>query len=207
MWQTDRQTDGQTDGIAIAYTCYSYAVARKNQSGFTGARDSEWQWHQLGHMQICTLTQTRNHAGIPLLVFYRHPDALPAAQPTVSKHLFLCSNLCLCLCMMYVCGYWLGDAHADCRACGSIPRSWHVLPARVQISLIKKVFSLWRNARKAFFAKAKVAFAVCWLVFCCVSCNIMNWTLFFTHYAVIFVSLMFWVCKIISVLCSQFTII
>jgi len=27
----------------------------KNQSGFTGARDSEWQWHQLGDMQICTL--------------------------------------------------------------------------------------------------------------------------------------------------------
>jgi len=27
--------------------------------GFTGARDSEWQWHQLGHMQIYTLTQTQ----------------------------------------------------------------------------------------------------------------------------------------------------
>jgi len=25
---------------------------------FTAARDSEWQWHQLGHMQICTLPQT-----------------------------------------------------------------------------------------------------------------------------------------------------
>jgi len=23
---------------------------RWNQSGFTGARDSEWQWHLLGHM-------------------------------------------------------------------------------------------------------------------------------------------------------------
>ena len=21
---------------------------------FTEARDSEWQWHQLGHMQVCT---------------------------------------------------------------------------------------------------------------------------------------------------------
>jgi len=28
---TDGRTDGQTDGIAMAYTCYSiYAVARKN---------------------------------------------------------------------------------------------------------------------------------------------------------------------------------
>jgi len=25
---------------------------------FTEARDSEWQWHQLGHMQVCTLLQT-----------------------------------------------------------------------------------------------------------------------------------------------------
>jgi len=49
---------------------------------FTGARDSEWQWHQLGHMQICTSPQTDNHAP---LSFYR-PDALPAAQPTASKH-------------------------------------------------------------------------------------------------------------------------
>ena len=25
--------------------------------GFTGARDSEWQWHLLGHMRICTSPQ------------------------------------------------------------------------------------------------------------------------------------------------------
>jgi len=29
---------------------------------FTEARDSEWQWHQLGHMQVCTSLQTDNHA-------------------------------------------------------------------------------------------------------------------------------------------------
>jgi len=28
---------------------------------FTEARDSEWQWHQLGHMQVCTSLQTDNH--------------------------------------------------------------------------------------------------------------------------------------------------
>jgi len=36
---------------------------------FTEARDSEWQWHQLGHMQICTLLQTNNHASTPPLSF------------------------------------------------------------------------------------------------------------------------------------------
>ena len=29
---------------------------------FTEARDSEWQWHQLGHVQVCILLQTDNHA-------------------------------------------------------------------------------------------------------------------------------------------------
>ena len=52
---------------------------------FTEARDSEWQWHQLGHTQVCTLLQTDNHASAHHSVFYR-PDALPAAQPTASKH-------------------------------------------------------------------------------------------------------------------------
>ena len=48
-------------------------------------QDSEWQLHQLGHMQVCTSLQRDNHASIPQSVFYR-PGALPAAQPTVSKH-------------------------------------------------------------------------------------------------------------------------
>jgi len=53
---------------------------------FTEAKDSEWQWHQLGHMQICTSLLTDNHASTSLLSFYR-PDALPAAQPTASEAL------------------------------------------------------------------------------------------------------------------------
>jgi len=46
---------------------------------------TKWQCHQLSHMQVCTLLQTDNHASTPLLSFYR-PDALPATQPTASKH-------------------------------------------------------------------------------------------------------------------------
>jgi len=52
---------------------------------FTEARDSEWQWHQLGHMQVCTSLQTDTTPAHHRSVFYR-PDALPAAQPTASKH-------------------------------------------------------------------------------------------------------------------------
>ena len=57
----------------------------KTNLDFTEARDSEWQWHQVGYMQVCTLLQTDNHTSTLPLVFYR-PDALPAAQPTASKH-------------------------------------------------------------------------------------------------------------------------
>jgi len=57
----------------------------KTNMDFTEARDSEWQWHQLGHMQVCTSLQTDNHASTSPLSFYR-PDALPATQPTASKH-------------------------------------------------------------------------------------------------------------------------
>ena len=57
----------------------------KTNLDFTEARDSEWQWHQLGHMKVCTSLHTDNHASIPPLSFYK-PDALPAAQPTASKH-------------------------------------------------------------------------------------------------------------------------
>jgi len=56
----------------------------KTNLDFTEARDSEWQWHQLGRVQVCTSLQKDNHASTPLLFFYR-PDALPAAQPTASK--------------------------------------------------------------------------------------------------------------------------
>jgi len=49
---------------------------------FTEARDSEWQWHQLGHMQVCTLLQTDNHASTPLLSFLQ--AGCPSCRPTNS---------------------------------------------------------------------------------------------------------------------------
>ena len=62
-----------------------WAGTRKvNQSGFYWT-DSEWQWHQLGHMQVYTLIQTDNQTSTPPLSFYR-TSALPATQPIASKH-------------------------------------------------------------------------------------------------------------------------
>jgi len=39
----------------------------KTNLDFTEARDSEWQWHQLGRMKVCTSLQTDNHASTPPL--------------------------------------------------------------------------------------------------------------------------------------------
>jgi len=41
----------------------------KTNLDFTEARDSEWQWHRLGHMQVCNSLQTDNYASTPPLSF------------------------------------------------------------------------------------------------------------------------------------------
>ena len=48
----------------------------------TEARDCEWQWHQLGHMQVCTSLQTDNHASTPPLSFFT--GRCPSCRPTNS---------------------------------------------------------------------------------------------------------------------------
>jgi len=70
----------------------------KTNLDFTGARYSERQWYQLGHMQVCTSLQADNHASTSLLKFFYRPDALPAAQPTVSVGPLYCT-VALFLCM------------------------------------------------------------------------------------------------------------
>jgi len=79
------QTHTRLNGPLCRTMCQSRYQKGKTNLDFTEARDSEWQWHQLGHMPVCTLLQTDNHASTSPLSFYR-PDALPAAQPTASKH-------------------------------------------------------------------------------------------------------------------------
>ena len=59
----------------------------KTNLDFTEARDSEWQWHPLGHMQVCASLQSDNQSVPHHSVFY-WPNALPAAQPTASKHCY-----------------------------------------------------------------------------------------------------------------------
>ena len=53
----------------------------KTNLDFTEARDSEWQWQQLGRMQVCTSLQTDNHASTrPLSFFTGRMPFLPPNQ-------------------------------------------------------------------------------------------------------------------------------
>ena len=54
----------------------------KTKLDFVEARDSEWQWHPLGHMQVCTSLQEDNHASTPPLSFFtgRMPFLPPNQQ-------------------------------------------------------------------------------------------------------------------------------
>jgi len=56
-----------------------YQKGRTNPD-FTEARDSEWQWHQLDRMQVCTSLQTDNHASTPPLFFTGRMPFLPPNQ-------------------------------------------------------------------------------------------------------------------------------
>jgi len=54
----------------------------KTNLDFTEARNSEWQWHQLGHMQVSISLQTDNLARTPPLSFLQ--AGCPSCCPTNS---------------------------------------------------------------------------------------------------------------------------
>ena len=54
----------------------------KTNLDFAEARGSEWQWHQLGHTQVCTTLQTDKHTSNPPLSFLQ--AGCPSCRPTNS---------------------------------------------------------------------------------------------------------------------------
>jgi len=52
--------------IPVSTLSWTTRVSRyqkgKTNLDFTEARDSEWQWHKMGHMQVCISLLTDNHA-------------------------------------------------------------------------------------------------------------------------------------------------
>jgi len=67
---------------------------------FTETRDSEWQWHQLGYMQVCISLQADNHASTPPLKFFtgRMPFLPHNQQPQSTEgNIFSKPDGCYCV--------------------------------------------------------------------------------------------------------------
>ena len=78
-----------TTVIIFTFKGYFYRTTRlsryqkaKTNLDFTEARDSEWQWHQLGHMQVYTLLRADSHASISPLSFLQ--AGCPSCHPSNS---------------------------------------------------------------------------------------------------------------------------
>ena len=78
---THTQTHSFNDPLSGTTRVSLYQKGKTNLD-FTKARDSEWQWHRLGRMQVCTSLQTDNHASTPPLSFLQ--AGCPSCRPTNS---------------------------------------------------------------------------------------------------------------------------
>jgi len=79
MWYTHTHTH-QFNGPFSRTTRVGRYQKGKTNLDFTKARDSEWQWHQLGHMHVCTSLQIDNYASTSSLSF------LQATSYVVAQH-------------------------------------------------------------------------------------------------------------------------
>jgi len=95
MWADYKEPPPHThtlNGPFSGTTQVSQYQKGKTNLDFAEARDNEWQWHQLGSMQVCTSLQTDNHASTPPLGFLQ--AGCPSCRPTNSiKALKACTGL------------------------------------------------------------------------------------------------------------------
>jgi len=78
LWRYTNHTHPFTGPLSGTTQVSQY---QKGKTNLDFTRDSEWQWHQLGHMQVCTSLQTDNHDSTPPLYFTgQMPFLLPNQQ-------------------------------------------------------------------------------------------------------------------------------
>ena len=70
------------------------------EAHFTEARDSEWQWHQLGHMQVCTTTQsiclvTDCDGSARVWYLWKHGTTHECHTAAANTHIY---RVCFCTC-------------------------------------------------------------------------------------------------------------
>ena len=94
------------NGPLSGTTRVSWYQKGKTNLDFTEATDSERQWHQLGHMQVCTSLQTNNHARLVLPFWYQLTWVVPEKGQL---------NGCVCVCYFtYLCLLSYGSPRSNC---------------------------------------------------------------------------------------------
>ena len=81
--QLEPQQTHLFNGLLSGTTQVSRYKKGKTNLDCTEARDSEWQWHQMGHMQVCTSLQTHNQCQNPTTQFFLQARC-PSCHPTNS---------------------------------------------------------------------------------------------------------------------------
>ena len=78
-WAAIRNETHTFNGPLSRTTSVSRYQKGKTNIDFTEARDTEWQWHQLGEMQVCTSLHIDNRGSIPPLRFLQ--AGCPSCHP------------------------------------------------------------------------------------------------------------------------------
>ena len=87
---TQQQQQQPFNGLFSRTTWVSRYQKGKTNLDFTGARDREWQWHRLGHMQVRNSLQTDNHTSTSPPCFLQ--AGCPSCHPTNSVKALKCTN-------------------------------------------------------------------------------------------------------------------
>jgi len=89
-------------GLSVSCSFCSYLITINTHTRLTALfliwillkqETVSWQWHQLGHMQVCTLLQTDNHTSTPPLCFLQagcsscHPTSSVKALKAIFEFL------------------------------------------------------------------------------------------------------------------------
>ena len=130
----------------------------KTNLDFTEARDSKWQWHQQGHMQVCTLLQADNYASTPplnnnLQCTILNPTQAPAPIAVRSVHnvsTLKCNwpqmqNCCRCQWWQTTASVWMGTNHRDV--------NWTHSKCKFTHSKCTQLHHLWTGIVRSFAGK------------------------------------------------------
>ena len=149
------------NGPLFGTTLVSWYQKGKTNLDFTEARDSEWQWNQLGHIQVCTSLQRDNHANTPPLSFLQ--AECPSCRPTNSVKALkaLCHTTAVRCNVVIMTSVWVADVMLIWQIVDQQTRPPNISrDKRAMLSLVLCSMTLW----PLFYLELMLSWIVCFLV-------------------------------------------